>query len=158
MKKNKNAIILVTILIILLIIIFILLISIKNKSTFSKPNFDENISTKIPEGLDYEDSIINISKNYSIYIDGLPTLKNEEIIINFISLENNNVWIKIRILNENEEIIGESGLVKPGEYLKNIKLKNNIPKNGEITYMIIGYEIDSYLSAGTIKLNTRVGE
>lgn len=158
MKKNKNIIILITILILLVGIIVLLLINIKNKSTFKKPNFDSNATTKIPEKLDYKASVIDISEGYSIYIDGIPHLDKNNLNINFISIEDNNVWIKIRILDEETNIIAESGLIKPGQYLKNVTLKKKISSKDNITYVIIGYEIGSYLSAGTIKLNTRVGD
>ena len=157
MKKNKHIIILLTLLIVLVAIIIILFINIKNKQTFHKPPFDKNAITEMPNELDYKDSIIEISKGYSLYIDGIPTIKNNELIINLIALKENNVWIKIRVLNEQEKIVAESGLVRPGEYLKSIKIINKISKNDKLTYMIMGYEIDTYLSAGNVSLNTKAG-
>ena len=44
--------------------------------------------------------------------------------------------------------------------MKELNVHNNklfICKYTNCVYEIIGYEIDSYLSAGTIKLNTKVG-
>ena len=158
MKKNKYTIILTTILIILICIIIMLFINITNKQTFHKPQFETNAINEIPKELNYEESIVEISEGYSLYIDGIPTIKNNELILNLISLKENSVWIKIRVLNEKEQIIAESGLLKPGEYLKSIKLNRKASKKDNITYMIIGYEIDSYLSAGTISLNTRIGD
>ena len=158
MKDKKKIIILSFVLLILIIIIILLSINIKNKSTFVKPEFDINILTEIPESIDYKDSTLNISENYDVYINGLPKVEDDNLVIDFISLKENNVWIKIRVLDETEKVIAESGLVKPGEYLRSINLSKQKQKNDKIIYMIIGYEIDTYLSAGTIKLNTRIGE
>ena len=158
MKLNKYVIILISILIILIIIITTLLISIKNQSTFIEPKFEENITTQMPEEINYKSQAINLSQNYSIYIDGVPKIENDNLIINFISLEDNNVWIKVRILNEKRQVVAESGLIKPGEYLKSVKTIENVVKNDKLTYMIIGYEIDTYLSAGTVELNIKVGD
>lgn len=157
MKKDKNILILVTILIILILIIVYLIFHIKNKSKFIKPEFEQNITTTIPENLDYKSSIIDISDGYSIYIDGMPRINKNKLIINFISIEDNNVWIKIRIFDEEKNIIAESGLIKPGEYLESIKIDKSVAENDDITYMIIGYEIDNYKSAGTVELSTKVG-
>ena len=158
MKKNKNIIILTSILVILILIIILLIFNIKNKSTFVKPKFESNVSTTIPENIDYSSQTIDISNGYSIYIDGIPSIKEDKLVVNFISMKDNNVWIKIRILNEDEKNIAESGLVKPGEYLESIQIDKKLSKNDNITYEIIGYEIESYLSAGTVKLNTKVGD
>jgi len=156
MKKNRGIIILVGILLILISIIISLFVIIDKKSMFIEPSFDENVSV-IPENLDYKSSVIEVSEGYNIYINPVPSIEDNKLVINFISIKDNNIWIKIRILNDNEEIVGESGLVKPGEYLKSVILNKKINGNDNIVYEIIGYEIDSYLSAGTIKLNTKVG-
>ena len=157
MKKDKKFLALIIVLIILISTIVYLVFNIKSKSTFSKPSFELNASTEIPNNIDYESSIIKVKEGYSIYINGIPKIEKNYLNINFISIEDNNVWIKIRVLDEEENIIGESGLIKPGEYLKNIKLNKKLKEEQNITYKIIGYEINSYMSAGTIELNTKVG-
>lgn len=158
MKKNKITIVLSTILIILISIIIFLLININSKKQFKKPEFD-NAATSIPEKLEYKAKAIKISEGYSLYIDPIPKLvQNDNLSINLVSLEENKIWIKVRILNAKEEIIGETGLIKPGEYLEKVQINQQLSKNDQITYKIMGYEKDTYRSAGTISLNTRIGE
>ncbi len=156
MKKNKVTMVLSVILLILIIIIVLLIINIKNKSTFKKPDFDKNAIETIPTSLDYQSKIINVTDNYSLYIEPSPTIKDNDLKINLISLETNNILIKVRVLN-NDKVVAETGLIKPGQYLKNVKLKKKINVDDEIIYVIMGYEPDTYLSAGSIKLNTRIG-
>lgn len=157
MKKNKIQKILVIILLILIIVIVMLKINLKNKTKFIKPPFEQNIITKIPDSIEY-DKFLNITKGYSFYIEPLPKISNNFLIINFAAHESNNIWLKVRIL-QNDEIIAESGLVKPGQYLEKIMLNGNTYLvDKEITYLIMGYEIDTYLSEGIVKLNTRIGE
>lgn len=158
MKKNKITIVLSTILIILISIIIFLLININNKKQFKKPEF-ANAATSIPEKLEYKEKAIKVSEGYSLYIDPIPKLdQNANLSINLVSLEENKIWIKVRILNAKEEIIGETGLIKPGEYLEKVQINQQLSKNDQITYKIMGYEKDTYRSAGTISLNTRIGE
>ena len=158
MIKNKITIVLSTILIILISIIIFLLININSKKQFKKPEF-ANAATSIPEKLEYKEKAIKVSEGYSLYIDPIPKLdQNDNLSINLVSLEENKIWIKVRILNAKEEIIGETGLIKPGEYLEKVQINQQLSENDQITYKIMGYEKDTYRSAGTISLNTRIGE
>lgn len=156
MKNNKLLIILSTILIVFICVIVFLLINIDRKSTFKKPEFDKS-AEEIPSNLNYEESVLKVVDGYSIYISSSPKFEDNHLKIDFISLGTNNIWIKVRILDENNKIIGETGLVKPGEYLEKVKLNKSLKSKDQIKYKIMGYEIDSYLSAGVIKLNTKVG-
>ena len=153
MKKNKITIILSIILLILIMIIILLMVSIRNKSTFKKPEFDKNAIETIPSDLEYQKKILNVTDNYSIYINPEPVIKNNSIILNLISLETNNILVKVRILNK-DKIVAETGLIKPGQYLEKVKLDEELNVGDEIVYIIMGYEKDSYLSAGSVKLNT----
>ena len=90
---NKKLIALISILIVLILIIIVLFINIQNKSTFKKPKFDEFATSNIPNELKYKESVINISDGYSIYIDGIARKEEDNLIINFVSIESNNkVW------------------------------------------------------------------
>ena len=58
------------------------------------------------------------------------------------------------ILAVNPNILGETGLVRPGEYVQTVAL-TTIPKSGTpITLKIMAYEPDTYYSAGAASLNT----
>lgn len=158
MKKNKIIIGLTIILIILVSIIIFLLISINNKKQFKMPEFDNSV-TEIPEDLEYKKNTIKVNNDYIFYIEPTPKLdQNNNLKINIVSSENNKIWIKVRILNGKKEIIGETGLIRPGDYLAKVKLQQEMSVNDQITYKIMGYEKEKYTSAGTISLNTRIGE
>jgi len=149
---------LATILLVLLVLIVILVINLKNKTTFVKPKFDKLSVDQIPSDLNYESSALEITNGYKIYIDATPKVVDNYLNINFVSFDTNNIWIKIRVLDQNSDVIAESGLVRPGEYLQKIKLDKKVAVKSKITYVIMGYEIDTYFSEGTITLNTMVGE
>jgi len=133
-------------------------INLKNKTTFVKPKFDKLSVDQIPSDLNYESSALEITNGYKIYIDATPKVVDNYLNINFVSFDTNNIWIKIRVLDQNSDVIAESGLVRPGEYLQKIKLDKKVAVKSKITYVIMGYEIDTYFSEGTITLNTMVGE
>lgn len=158
MKNNKLLIILCTILAFLAIVIVVLLFSIKSKETFKKPDFESSV-TEIPSDLDYQKSILNILDGYSIYISPNPKiLDNNYLKIDFLSIPTNEVYIKVRILDSEKNIIGETGLLKAGDYLEKVKLSKSVKVNDNITYKIMGYDQNDYTSAGSVSLNTRIGE
>ena len=71
--------------------------------------------------------------------------------------ESNNVWIKVRVLDTEGNILGESGLIKPGEYIKSVELSEQLAVGTSIKLKIMAYEPDTYYSAGAVVLNTQIG-
>lgn len=68
--------------------------------------------------------------------------------------ESNEVWLKVRVLDAKGNILGETGLVRPGEYVQTVEL-TTVPKSGTpIVLKIMAYEPDTYYSAGAATLNT----
>ena len=70
----------------------------------------------------------------------------------------NDVWMKLRILDSNEKIIAETGLIRPGEYVQSI-LFTTIPEDGNsVKLKVMAYEPNTYYSAGCVILNTVVDQ
>ena len=64
------------------------------------------------------------------------------------------VWLKVRILDENDNILGESGLIRAGEYVRSVQLTAVPSATANISLKIMAYEPDTYYSAGSARLNT----
>ena len=134
------------------------MININNKKQFIKPEFDKNVEV-IPENLEYKKNSLKVTEGYELYIEAIPKIVEDKYLqINLVSFESNDVWFKIRVLDSNKRIIAESGIVRPGEYLEKLELSRNLFEGAKVTYKIMGYEKDSYFSAGSVNLNTRIGE
>ncbi len=72
--------------------------------------------------------------------------------------DSNTTWLKLRVLNAKGNILGETGLVKPGEYVHSVSL-DIVPEAGAaITLKLMAYEPDTYQSAGAVGLNTTVSK
>ena len=111
MKKNKITIVLLAILGIFLTVIIFLVININNKKDFVKPDFDKNAVTTIPEKIDYKKMGIKVVEGYSLYIQSLPTVKAGDYLnIDLVSYPDNKIWIKVRALNDKEEVVAETGI------------------------------------------------
>ncbi len=71
--------------------------------------------------------------------------------------ETNAVWLKLRILDSQGNILGETGLIKPGEYVQQVSFIT-VPKADEaVTLKLMAYEPETYYSAGAITLSTVMG-
>lgn len=72
----------------------------------------------------------------------------------FTNYEENEAWMKVRILDETGSVLAESDLIRPGEYLQEIEF-DTIPQNGQaIFYKVMAYEPETYYSAGSFTLGT----
>ena len=124
-------------------------------ATFVPPPFDEAAKTgtpEVPNSLGW--SPIDANGVYKVSVCGVVKVENEKADIYLTNPEENSVWLKLRILDEEGNILGETGLIKPGEYVQSISFKS-VPKAGsKIVMKVMGYVPDTYQSAGAVSLNT----
>ncbi len=53
-------------------------------------------------------------------------------------------------------MIAETGLIKPGEYLQTIEFSRAVADDEPLTFKVMGYEPETYLSAGAVSLKPAV--
>ena len=122
---------------------------------FSPPPYDANavigVPAEVPEDLGY--SKLEIEKGYVFYLCGNIFLTGNKADVYFTSPADNSVFLRLRIVDENEQILGETGLIRPGEYLQNIVF-DSIPQTScPAKCKIIAYQPETYYSMGTVTLN-----
>ena len=127
----------------------------KGTAKFVPPPFDTTAQEGIPQ---------NTGESYTrIYKDGMPfsahlcadVIKNgDKAYVNFTNDSDNTVWMKLRILNAQNEIIGESGLLKPNSFVETIPLQQTGTETQSIQLKIMAYEPETYYSAGSVSLRT----
>lgn len=124
---------------------------------FIPPDFESESISGFPETDD--ESFTKIYKDgmsFSAHICGNLKLDGEFANVYFANDPENDVWLKLRIFDESGDIIGETGILKPNEYVKSVRLLK-IPAKGEkIKLKIMAYEPNTYLSEGAVTLNTTV--
>lgn len=130
----------------------------KDEVVFVPPSFDTKTiegTPKPPQELGWSE-IYQDGMNYKVGICGRIKIDNNEADIYFSNVNTNDVWLKLRIIDEQNSIISETGLIKPNEYIKSVRF-NTVPENGEkVKIKIMGYEPDTYYSVGSIILNTNI--
>ncbi len=128
------------------------------QAEFVPPDFDPSavIGTPIDAGESWM-QVYQEGMNFSAHVCGRVIVNDNSADIYFTNDESNDVWMKLRITDSEGNILGETGLIKPGEYVKSV-IFDNVPNQGaEIKMKIMSYEPDTYYSAGAVTLNTTIG-
>jgi len=162
-RKEKSVLVLMAIFFIGLISIYFFLSGQNNREEgFIPPEFEKNIEAGIPdhidESLDYRE--LKVSEELTISLCGNLAVNQDYVDIYFTSNKENKVLSKIKLLDEDGTLIGESGLIKPDEYLKSIQLIETPKESKNVIAKILTYEPDTYYSEGTVnvKLYLNVNE
>jgi len=152
--------ILIVIVSIACIILLIINANIKNikKGQFIIPEMEQNVvegkPTDIPKEYMYQEAKVN--DDYIVYLCAIPTFKDNKLTLYFTSSEVNKGLIKIKILDSQKNIIGESGLINPNSYIKDIELSKDLDDKEMITIKVMNYEKETYYSLGSIRLTVPV--
>ena len=125
---------------------------------FTPPPFDGGAvvgSPAVLEGLGWQELD---AKVYKAGICGKFIPKGNTADVWLTNPESNTVWLKVRVLDEKGNTLGETGIIKPGEYVQSVEL-DNVPKAGKpIVLKIMAYQPDTYYSEGAVSLNTTISE
>lgn len=122
---------------------------------FVPPPFEEAAESGTPTVADESYTrIFRDGMSFSAHVTGRVILTDGAADLWFTSDRENEVWLKLRILDEKGNILAETGLLKPGEYVKSVRF-STLPKDGErIRLKIMAYEKETYESVGAVTLNT----
>ena len=130
----------------------------KEPTGFILPSFETAAQSGMPDVKDsswtrvYKDGM-----SFTAYVCGKVTVNNGWADVYFTNDSKNKVWLKLRVTDENGNILAESGLIRLGEYVKSIKF-NIVPNDRiKIKLKIMSYEPDTYYNAGAVSLNTTIG-
>lgn len=142
-----------------------------DSSGFTPPSFEEAAEQgepEVPDGLGY--SALD-EQEYQVSICGAPVVQEGKVILYLTNPASNEVWLKVRIIAadgsaseasgdsagsdamKSGTILGESGLLKPGEYVEAVELTIVPPKDVAVQLKLMAYEPDTYYSAGAVTLS-----
>ena len=158
LKKAIIPILSVCCLISVLSMIYALSINSNSHQTeFIPPDFEMAAQTDtptIPSYLEWSE-ISHDGMTFKVGISGKIIVKKDNYAdIFLLNNEENNVWLKLRVFDENNNILGETGLLKPGEYVKSINFSESVIVGQKIKLKIMSYQPETYYSEGAIVLNT----
>ena len=126
------------------------------KAVFVPPQFDENAvrgTPDVPEGLGWSELDAQV---YKVSVCGVVILKDGKADVWFTNSEKNTVWLKLRVLDADGNILGETGLIRPGEYVEFVDFTAIPEEDDPVSLKIMAYEAETYYSAGSVTLNTTI--
>ena len=125
---------------------------------FTPPLFDDKAISgepTVPDGLGYN-ILYREGMSFKVGVCGKVNVTGKTADIYLTNIEENNVWLKARFYDAAGNIIGESGLIKPGEYLNSVELLTVPNSSAQYTIKIMSYEPDTYQSLGAITLTPKI--
>ena len=157
MQKQHKLLTFLSIICILSVICMFLVLTSRDKPVvFTPPPFDataEKGNPAIPNGLGYQMLDAQI---FHAGICGEIIRTGDTIEVWFTNPESNSVWLKLRITDTDGRILGETGMLSPGQYVRYVIL-NTVPKPGTpIILKVMAYEPETYYSAGSFSINTYI--
>lgn len=126
------------------------------REPFTPPPFEsaavEGIP-EVPENLGWRELDADV---FRMSVCGVLIPTENSVDVWFTSHEDNHAWLKLRVLDESGEILGETGLLRPGEYVRAVAL-NEVPEGGTaVKLKIMAYEPETYHSMGSAELSTTI--
>ena len=124
------------------------------QEAFSPPPFDPAAQTgtpKVPEDAGYGQLD---AKAFQFSAAGELTVRDGSIDVWLTDPAENQVWLKVRVLDEQGGILGESGLIRSGQYVRAVKLDTVPRQTAAVTLKVMVYEPETYYSAGAASLRT----
>lgn len=137
----------------------VLCIPKEKRGEFTPPPFEANAISGVPtvdESLGYSE-IYREGMGFSALICGGVTVDGKNARVYFTNPADNTVWLKVRIMDTAGNILGESGILKPGEYVEHVTLGGELAVGTKISIKIMAYEAETYHSEGAVVLGTTVG-
>lgn len=157
-QKEKKILALAAMLCLASVVIMIAVLCISRQETapFVPPEFDSNAqegTPDVPDGLGWQELD---AKAFRFCLCGRFSPAQNAAQVWLTNPRDNALWLKLRVLDGEGNILGETGLIKPGFYVREVTL-NQMPAPGtEIVMKVMAYEPETYYSQGAVTLNTTV--
>ena len=126
------------------------------QAPFVVPPFDTAAVSGAPDADSVADLQTLDANVFRVKVIGEPQATGTSLDVWFCNPEDNDVWLKLRIMDTDGRILGESGLIKPGEYLRSVALHVAIESEMPVVLKVMAYEPETYHSYGAVSLNTNI--
>lgn len=161
-KQKKKDVLLPIAVVLCIVSVIVMLVVIcipkEEQGEFIPPPFDTNAEVgtpTVPDDLGWSELD---AQAFKVSVCGKIELDGNTADVWLTNPEENNVWLKLRVLDANGNELGETGLIKPGEYVQSVVFET-IPKTGApVVLKLMAYQPDTYYSEGAVTLNTTISK
>jgi len=84
-----------------------------------------------------------------------PVVRDGKAAVYFAAHESSAAWVRLRLMDEQGSILGQTDLVKPGEYVQYITLARAVSSPHAVA-KILTYEPETYYSLGSATVNLQL--
>ena len=134
----------------------------RSGNDFTPPDFDVAAKKGYPTVTDTAAQFqrVTASEDFAFSMCLCPTYENGAARIFFTSEIANRAYLLIKLYDADGELIGQSGLVRPGQYVESVAISLTPTEDTDISAKIFSYEPNTYYSKGTVsgELNLRVAK
>lgn len=125
---------------------------------FRPPAREENVISGEPSSeqtKSYQELPVN--DGYVVGVDTAPRYENGRLYVNVANKSGNTIWFLVRLYKDDEPI-GESGLLYPGETVESIACERALSAGDSVMVKTIAYEPKTYHSEGVAQIVCTVGK
>lgn len=123
--------------------------------TFTPPPFEANAvagtPTDVPAELGYTEHY-KTGMAYAVSTCTLVQTEGQDAVVYFTSNAQNEKYVKLRVYDADGNVLGETGLLRAGEYVRAVRLCREVGADEVLTLKVMGYEPDTYQSAGAVRI------
>ena len=120
---------------------------------FSPPAFAQNTFDGAPAPAEVDTlpyGTLTLSEDISLsMVSTLIVDENGVVDIWLTAPDTNKGWVALRLMDEQGNILGESGVLKPGQYIRSMQLENVPQQAGIVLAKILTYEPEPWYSMGS---------
>ena len=134
----------------------LLLVRAQRPADFVPPPFDSAAQDGTPAVPDTAGYGTLDAQVFRFAAAGALTVRGGAVDVWLTNPAENPVWLKCRLLDADGAVLGESGLLRPGQYVQSVALDTVPAQSGPVVLKIMAYEPDTYYSAGSVQLQTQL--
>lgn len=162
-KKNRVLPILVGVLAVSFIAMIVALCLSGKEQTpgeYVKPTFDATAvqGTPAPDASLGYTELYQEGMAYRVSLCGAPTVDGDGLTVYFTNSASNKKYLKLRVLDDDGNTLGETGVLRPGEYVRSVTLSKKVAPGTSLKFKVLGFEPDDYTSAGSVTLNVKTAD
>lgn len=136
------------------VMIFVLIQGPRQEIRFTPPPFEETAVAGVPPLTDADGYKPVDAQVYKFALCGELMLENGKTDIWLTNDAENEVWLKAVLKDAEGAELGETGLIRPGEYVQSIRLATELEQTTDVMIVVMGYEPETYYSMGNVTLYT----
>lgn len=124
------------------------------RAEFTPPPFEPDAQTGmpvVPDGLGYQELDVNV---FRAALCGEICMQDGMADVWLTNPAENEVWLKLRVLDAEGNILGQTGILRPGEYVRQVAMSEPVAAGMHIVLKVMAYEPETYHGAGALELHT----